>query len=199
MLSFTHTGDDIAMATRYTYLPLIAPGIAAAAWLTVAARRLRRDGRTLLAGVVIGCIVFCLAANIGVTLRLIRVWHDTGTFWSKVIEIEPVGRAFGDRGVFYLITGRSAEAVDDFSAAIVIAENTGLKSKYNLYAFRGVALGDIGRYAEAVADFDRAIEIHPRPTYFQQRGMALQSLGRVAEAADDFRRAGPNPPPIDWF
>jgi hypothetical protein len=199
MLAFVHAGDDIALAARYTYLPAIAPGIAAAAWLVLSAERLEEDGRRILKWCLLGGIGLCLAAGIGITVPLINVWKDTGTFWSRVIKIEPVGRAYGDRGVFYLITGRSAEAADDFSAAIGIAESAGVKSIYNLYAFRGVALSDIGRFADAVADFDRAIAIHPHPTYFQLRGVALNALGRMVEAEKDFRRAGSNSPPIDWF
>jgi len=199
VLAFVHAGDDIAIAARYTYLPAIAPGIAAAAWVAMLLDRLRTEGRRIATGLLLGSITLCLAAGIGITVKLIKVWHDTGTFWTRVIEIDPVGRAYGDRGVFYLINGRIAEAVDDFSAAIGIAESVRMKSIYNLYAFRGVGLSDIGRLSEAVADFDRAIALYPHPTYFQQRGAALQALGRTAEAAEDFRRAGPKPPPIDWF
>ena len=198
MLAFVHAGDDIAMAARYTYLPAIPAGIAAAAGLIHLATRSRAAGRRFGAIVVLAVVLF-LAGNVAMTLRLIRVWKDTATFWTRVIEIEPVGRAYGDRGVFLLISGRSAAAVDDFTAAIGIAVNAGVKSVYNLYAFRGVALSDIGRHAEAVADFDRAIAIYPHRTYFQLRGAALRAMGRTAEAAADFRTAGPNPPPIDWF
>jgi len=199
MLAFLHAGDDIALAARYTYLPAVAASIAAAAGLMLLAARLKAAGRRLAATLLLGSVTLCLGVGTGITLRLIKVWQDTSTFWSRVIEIEPVGRAYGDRGVFYLINGRSAEAAGDFSAAIDIAVSTGLASVYNLYAFRGVAFSDVGRYAESVADFDRAIGMYPHPTYFQQRGLALKALGREAEAEDDFRRAGPNPPLIDWF
>lgn len=199
MLAFVQAGDDIAMATRYTYLPAIGPGIAAAAWLTLAAGRFSAAGRRSVTALLLGGSALFLGGSIFMTVKLIPVWRDTGTFWSRVIELEPVGRAYGDRGVFYLINGRSAEAAEDFSAAIVIATKAGVKSVYNLYAFRGVAFSDIGRFAEAVADFDRAIAIYPHPTYYQLRGEALVNLGRPDEAAADFRRSGPNPPPIDWF
>ncbi|MBT0666550.1 hypothetical protein KI809_19750 [Geobacter pelophilus] len=195
MLAFVQTGDDIAMATRYTYLPAIALSIAVAAALVLFSRRLPPQGRRLLAI----ALAFFLVINVGITLKLIKVWQDTGTFWSRVIEIEPVGRAYGDRGVYYLINRKSAAAVEDFNVAIAIAEKAGVRSIYNLYAFRGVALGDIGSFAEAVTDFDRAIALYQHPTYFYQRGVALKALGRTAEAEMDFRRAGPNPPPIDWF
>jgi len=191
MLAFVHSGDDIALAARYTYLPSIALGIAAAGGLGCLQGRSKR--------ILAAAMAVFLLFSVVMTQKLIAVWHDTGTFWSRVIAVEPVGSAYGDRGVFLLINGRSAEAVEDFNAAINIAVNAGLPSVYNLYAFRGVGLSDAGRFAEAVADFDRAIAIYPHPTYFQLRGVALNALGRTAEAKEDFRRAGPNPPPIDWF
>jgi protein O-mannosyl-transferase len=199
MLAFVQAGDDLALAARYTYLPAIAPAIAVAAALVLFTGRLLSQGRRFLATVLLGTVAVFLAVSVGITLKLISVWKDTGSFWSRVIEIEPVGRAYGDRGVYYLINGKSAAAVDDFNAAIDIAAKAGVRSIFNLYAFRGVALSDTGRFSEAVADFDRAIALYPHPTYYQQRGAALKALGREAEAEDDFRRAGPNPPPIDWF
>lgn len=199
MLAFVQTGDDIAMAARYSYLPAVAPCIAAAAALVLLAGRLQRRDRSYLSVTVLAVVAGFIVINVAVTLKLVKVWQDTGSFWSRVIEIEPVGRAYGDRGVYYLINGRSAAAVADFSAALDIAAKAGVRSTFNLYAFRGVALSDTGRFAEAVADFDRAIELYPHQTYFQQRGAALKALGRAAEADEDFRRAGPSPPPIDWF
>jgi len=199
MLAFIQAGDDIALAARYTYLPMIAPAIGAAVLLRRLFGNWLARGKRLPVAVGSCLIALFLLGSTITTLKLVPVWKDTGSFWSRVIAIEPVGRAYGDRGVFYLINSRSAEAVEDFSAAIDIAMQTGVKSLYNLYAFRGVGLSDVGRYAEAVADFDRAISLYPHPTYFQQRGAALQASGKKAEAAEDFRRAGSNPPPIDWF
>jgi len=199
MLSFVHSGDDIAMAARYTYLPAIAPAIALSVALMFLVGRLREKGRMLLSSALLAGAVSLLVAGSMVTLRLVPVWKNTGTFWSRVIEIEPAGRAYADRGVFYLINNRSVDAVADFNAAIGIASASGMTTVYNLYAFRGVALSDTGRFAEAVADFDRAIELYAHPTYFHLRATALAAMGKIAEAQEDFRRAGPSPPPIDWF
>lgn len=201
VLAFVSAGDDIAMAARYTYLPSIAPSIFAAAALLALIQQLQEKGGRLrqIAVVIGGAVMVLLAINLGITLKLIRVWQDTGSFWSRVIAVEPVGRAYGDRGVYHLINGRSPEAIGDFSAAIEIANRSGLSSVFNLYAFRGVALADTRRFTEAIADFDRAIAIYPHATYFKERGSAFQALGMVPEAEEDFRRAGPNPPAIDWF
>lgn len=199
VLAFVQAGDDIAMAARYTYLAAIPPAIASARLVPMMVGKMLAQGRRLLVSALFGAVAVYLGCVAVLTVRLVRVWQDTGAFWTRVIEIDPVGRAYGDRGVYYLITGNSAAAVDDFTVAINIAVNANVPSVYNLYAFRGVALSDSGRYAEAIPDFDRAIAFKPHPAYFQLRGTALKALGRAEEAERDFRNAGPNPSPIDWF
>lgn len=194
VLAFVQAGDDIALAARYTYLPSIAFALAVSLWLGVQMR-----GGPIAASVLTGVTALFLAGSTYCTHRLIGVWNDTGTFWSRVIEVSPAGRAFGDRGVYYLIKGRSSEAVADFTAAIAIAEGSNRRVLHNLYAFRGAALTDVGRFAEAVADLDRSIELYPHPTYYYLRGTALKTMGRTAEAETDFRSAGTDPPAIDWF
>ena len=91
----------------------MAPAVAAAAGLALIIQKLFFQGRRLIAAALLVTLAVFLVSNIGITLKLINVWKDTGSFWSPVIEIEPVGPAYGDRGVYYLINGRSAEAVDD--------------------------------------------------------------------------------------
>jgi hypothetical protein len=199
MLAFLQAGDDIALATRYTYLPAIALTIGVAAVSAQLLGRWFASGKCLVPVTGLVLLFLFIATLTGITMKLIPVWRDTGTFWSRVIEVKPVGRAYGDRGVYYLINGRSAAALDDFTTAIEIATTANSGILHNLYAFRGVALSDGGRFAEAVADFNQAIAIFPHPTYFHLRGTALQAMGRGGEAEADFHRAGANPPPIDWF
>jgi len=181
-------------AARYTYLPSALISIAMVAMLGYVFQKKEmacRGALLLVAGL--------LTVYVCVTLRLIRVWENTGTFWTRVIEISPIDKAYSDRGVFYLINGKSSAAVDDLSAAIAIARRETLPNIYNLYAFRGVALSDIGRHEEAVGDFNEAITRFPHQTYFHYRGLSLKALGRMKESREDLERGGPNPPPIDWF
>ena len=154
--------------------------------------------RSLLFSLAVAALVVLLVWYAGMTGRLIDVWHDTGTLWSRVIDISPMGRAYADRGVFYLTTGKSGAAIDDFSAALGIAAAAGMPM-HNLLAFRGVALEDTGRFEEAINDLTAAIGELPHPTYYYHRGLALKGVGKVREAGEDFALAGPNPPPIDWF
>lgn len=196
MLYFIHVGEDIAYETHYTYLPSIIPGVVISAALFRLIAGTKRHWVQKLAAV---SIIVVFVGYAGVTVKLIPVWKDTGTFWSRVIKIDPVGRAYGDRGVFYLLKGRNSEALNDFTSAIAIAESAGYGKKYNLYAFRGVVLQDLGRPAEAVTDLNMAISLFPHPTYYMHRSMAWKALGKSVEAEEDLRMAGAAPPPIDWF
>jgi protein O-mannosyl-transferase len=197
VLGFMQNGEQ-ALAARYSYLPSVAPAITVAALVVAAYRRIAAAGPRPLTHGVVALVAAVLLFYAGMTMRLIDVWHDTGTLWSRVIDVGPLGRAYADRGVFYLSTGKSGAAVDDFSAALRIAAAAGMPT-HNLLAFRGVALEDTGRFEEAIGDLTAAIGVLPHPTYYHHRGLALRGVGRAREAAEDFALAGPNPPPIDWF
>ncbi len=197
VLAIVQNGDQ-AFAARYTYLPSVSISIAAAGlvfsvYIKLAVTKIKNLSALLLLPLLV--LIFYTV----MTIRLIDVWQNTATFWSRVIEKQPLVRAYSDRGVYYLIKGESSAALDDFSKALEIAANKRMTLIYNLYAFRGVALADLGRYAESSREFDRAIAILPHPTYYYYRGLAKEALGQRREAAADFAQAGPAPPPIDWF
>jgi hypothetical protein len=197
VLAFIQSGDQ-ELSPHLTYLPSVIPSITAAALLSAAGERIRRPGIVPRLHPLLP-VVLLLLLYAGMTVRLIGVWQDTGSFWSRVIDQRPNARAYADRGVFYLINGNSAAALADFSRVLDSAGNHTRRLRYNLHAFRGVALKDLGQFAGAVAEFDRAIALNPLPTYFRERGDAHTALGQREEAERDYRLAGPNPPPIDWF
>ncbi len=191
--------NDHAYAARYTYLPEAIPSIVAVAWLVVQVTRLaipwRRGALTFITAGMAGAIL-CYGIS---TERLIEVWHDTGTFWSRIIEVTPLGRAYQERGMYHFAKGEYVLAIEDLTRAIEIAESLGMHDRYNLDAFRGEAYRNVKRYAEAANDFTTAIGKAPRPVYFYHRGLALQELGRRDEASRDFLRAGSETGAIDWY
>lgn len=198
VLALIQQGPDASMAARYTYLPAVALSIGSAALLTVAGCRLMPlFGRfRLLVPAALAALLLFYAAT---TVRLIGVWKDTETFWGRIIDVDPIGRAYQERALFRAEIGKFNEAVDDFSRAIAITDSLNMPLNYNLYANRAEALRAAGRYREAERDFTIAIGLLPHKAYYHLRGLTLQALGRTAEAARDFRRAGPNPPHLDWF
>ncbi|WP_152609902.1 M48 family metallopeptidase [Geobacter sp. OR-1] len=198
VLALIQQGPDAAFAARYTYLPAVIPSIAVAGILGAANRNMRvsRPGfRQLVPVIVIAALIMQLC----ITYKLIGAWKDTGAFWSRVIEVEPLGRAFQERGFFQLSSGKYQAAAEDFSTAIQIAGNLGMPPSYNLYAFRGEALRKARRYDEAIRDYGFAIELYPHPAYYYHRGLALQAVGKGTDAAADFKRAGSGPVKMDWF
>lgn len=197
VLGFLQNGDQ-SHAARFTYLPSVGPSIAVAAFCASAGRQAtgRRKALSHVIILFIGCTFIFYA---WMSLRLIDVWHDTGTLWSRVIDSKPMGRAYRERGFFYLSTGRYAEAISDFTTALDIAANLQRNDIFNLYAYRGEALRKKGLYEEAISDFRMAIALKPHPRYYYRLGLALREAGKVTEAAENFRLAGHDSGPIELF
>jgi hypothetical protein len=206
---------EVPMAARYTYLPSVAPTIFVACMFFIFIRKSAPgcDKAALSAKswvswscnvVVWRTIYFALpliflVCYAGVTQRLISVWRDTESLWTRVIDLNPYTTKYMDRGVYYILNRRPDAALADFSAAIDGLARRGKAPDYNAYAFRGVANMDLKRFEDAVSDFSRALMLKSHPTYYYYRGLAFQALGRHEEAEIDFNLAGPDPPPIDTF
>ena len=162
VLAFFQNGDQ-SFASRFTYLPSVAPGIAVAA---LAAAAVARGNGFLLRRGVPALTALLLLFHAGMTYRLIGVWQDTGTVWSRAIDLEPQAILFKERGIYHHGAGRYDAAVADYTEALGRA-TAGLQPYlYNLYAYRGEALRAAGRYEEAVADLSRAIALYPHPEYY---------------------------------
>jgi protein O-mannosyl-transferase len=195
VLAFFQNGDQ-SYADRFTYLPSLSPAIFLALFLCtsprLAAVGVRR--RLVTAVAVIVMAVFMVA-----TSRQLLVWRSPETFWTRIIEVEPLAIIYKERGRYYHAAGRYAEAVADFTAALERITPTLKPYAYNFYAYRAESLRAAGMLADALRDFDTAIGLHPHPAYYFHRGLALRAMGRNAEAEEDFHRAGPDPGPISWF
>jgi len=197
VLAFFQNGLQ-AFASRFTYLPSLSPTIL----LTfLAVSVFEKNGgfglRFLRQTVLIGGVL--LVGAYGVTSwNFIGTWKSTETLWSRIIDLQPTGRAFKERGLYYLSRGMNAEAGRDLAASINFARKADLEEIYKLHALRGVALFKQDLYAEAVHEFDRAISSCSDPKYFFYRGMALMALGRTKEAEADFSQAGGATGPIEW-
>jgi hypothetical protein len=192
VLAFFQNGDQ-SFADRFTYLPSLAPSLLLALVLCtgVTGARVRHAVAVVLGLFLLLCMVL--------TVRQIGVWQSAETFWTRVVQVEPLAITHKERGRYYLGTGRFGEAVADFTAALGMLTPSLQPYAYNFYGFRGEALRGAGRFQEAVADFTTAIGMFPHPAYYYHRGLALKALGRTAEADGDFRRSGPDPGPIAWF
>lgn len=196
VLGIFQNGDQ-SHADRFTYLPAVFPSIAAAV-ITVVMYRNVSSNRLFLRRTVVAGILGVLVFYAGMTQHLIAAWQDSGTLWTRLIELRPVGRAYYYRGDHYLQTGRYREAADDLHVSIQMARNAGNMQVFNLYALRGHALYKAGSYEESVKSLTEAIARQQRPNYYYHRGLALRALGRKEDAETDFRRAGTETGPLEW-
>jgi tetratricopeptide (TPR) repeat protein len=199
VLAFTQSADDTAIASRYSYLPSVAPSITAGIILVVAYKASAELKPKLVRFVIISLMTVIVFGYGAMTLRLISVWQDSGTLWTRQIEIMPLGRAYTFRGRYYYSTGKYKAALNDFSIALKISQQAGREEIFNIYAYRGETLRTLGLHEEAITDFTAAINLSAHPLYFYYRGCAFKALGRLAEAEDDFSRAGNHSGPIPWF
>jgi protein O-mannosyl-transferase len=199
VLAFTQSAEDTFIAARYTYLPSIAPSITACILLAIgyqSAAGVRPGLTRILLPTIIASLIF---GYVAMTLRLISSWKDPGTLWTRQIEIQPLGRAYNYRGIYYYSIGKYAAALDDFSTALKIAQQAGREDIFNLFAYRGDTLRALGLHEEAIEDLTVAINLSHHPQYYYLRGCSLKALGRLAEAENDFRLAGNQTGPIPWF
>lgn len=189
VLAIFQNGDQ-AFAARYTYLPSLAPAIAAAALIGSSYVRMKRSTNRLKTRLTLAVISVYLMFFACMTYHLTRSWDDTESYWTRVLVVDPGAKPYVERGEYYSKVGRFSEAVGDYTRAIERADGAFRKYVYNIYAFRGEALRSSGRYEEAVRDFSTAIEMSPHRIYYFCRGRSLKALGRAKEAGEDFRIAG---------
>lgn len=194
VLAITQNGIQ-SHAARFTYLPSISLSIGFSAGVAL----LLADAGALRRGIVaVGLLLLIVVYGMG-TWRMIGVWRDSGSYWTRIIAYQPFDRAYFYRGLFYTDSGQYAAAVEDYTTCLAIAEKEGMPERFNLLAFRGEAWARWGRYEEAVRDFTAAIAVSPHPLYFRHRADALQRLGRLAAAEEDFRRSGTAAGQMQWF
>lgn len=181
-----------AFAARYTYLPALTVSILVAFLLRSGPRQLRNR-------IVLSCCGMAVLTCIIMTERLIPVWNNTESLWSRVIDVQPVGRAYKERGVNYLTNGKYEAALGDLDMALKLDSEAGMPYLHNYFALKGAACSQLGRFSEAVADYTEAISLFPCPNYYYHRGLALLAQGRNAEALADIVRAGNNTGPVTWL
>ncbi len=197
VLAFFQNGDQ-AFAARFTYLPSLAPSILAAVLLAMA-YRWGAEAQPTYRYMVVAVFTGLLVVYVVMTLNLIKVWENSETAWSRVLQFQPLAILFKERGNYYYSIGNYGAAVDDYSTALEKAPESLKPYVYNLYAFRGEALRAAGLYDGAVRDFTAAISIHAHPVFYYCRGVTFKELGRRHEAEEDFRRAGQETGPLVWY
>lgn len=193
VLGFFQNGAQ-AHADRFTYLPGIAVSIAAAGFFVKLAAASNAISRKVVYSVVLAVVLNFVLLSIHLT----GAWKNAETLWTRVIKIQPVGRAYYLRAEYLAHNNRYREAADDISVSIQMGKNAGYPGVFYLHALRGDALIKSKQYESAVNEFSEAIRLNPHGIFFYHRGIALKALGRQDEADNDFRLAGYEKGPLDW-
>ena len=177
MLGVVQNGPQIA-ADRYTYFA--APALAVllgAGFLTLlrSSKRLASGGATI--------VVLALCA---LTWEQSRVWHDSETLWSRVLDVDSESSiAHSAMSNVLYRENRVQEAIAHSERAVAIAPNypealNGL----------GVGLAREGRLTDAIEQYRRALAI--RPNYDDAEanwGVTLAQQNDVSGAIEHYRRA----------
>ena len=196
VLAFIQNGDQ-GFAARFTYLSGIAPAVSASFLIGSALETLykRLNGKMI----ALVLVLLLLAGYSVMTFRLISVWDNGATMWTRAVEYAPSSPAYWRRAIYYSSVGNSQEAVKDYSMAITLLTPVWRPYVYNLYAHRGQASFDNGDFKAAVTDLTAAIEMYPHTDYYWLRGNALRRMGKVKEAEADLARAGEGFESLGWY
>jgi len=190
VLGFSQSGPQ-AMADRFAYFPSLGPIILAAVCANLlygSCAKSIGNLKLLKSGTIV--VVCLILAGYGfVTLRMIQVWHNTETLWTRVIDLEPMqsGRAYFERGQHYVNAGAFEKSLPDLQISLDIANRKNFKSIHKIYSLRGDAYLGMSRYQESIEDFSQAIRLAPEPKseYYSSRGNAFQKAGKEEEARRD--------------
>jgi len=188
VLQFISVGR-VMLAERYTYLPYIGLAILPAYYISRSSSLLRR---VLI--ITTGLFVFVLVL---LARNQVRVWHDTGSLWTQVINRYPnLELARNGRAKYYLRLSYQEndikkkrmledQAITDFEVSI--KQNSTTPDVYEGY---GLILLSRNDPEKALQMLSIAIKINPRKgrTYYN-RAIVYDILGRKVEALKDYRSA----------
>lgn len=158
VLGFAQNGGQ-AMADRFMYLPGITLTILFTAGCVLLYHRMVRlntlDQRLRLA---LTTTIIALISGYGLaTHALIRSWHDTETLWTRAVTVRPsqAGRAYYQRGLYWLETGNYARAAADATRSLEILNVIGYTRIAKVYALRAEAYEQLGQDAAAASDMKK--------------------------------------------
>ena len=107
-------------------------------------------------------------------------------YYTESIELEKkVPLAYYSRAHIKASTGRPIEAIEDYTAALIIAPTF-----YEAFENRGAIKDETGDYDGAIADYTKSIELNPKSAIsFLNRGNSKYRKGEKKEACDDWTKA----------
>lgn len=172
------------LADRFTYLAYFGLFFIFAFFMQQLLHRYRRHRAGLMATV--GVILLIYGGN---TYNQCRIWKNSETLWTRVLEYYPnYPHALYSRAEYYAGTGQNDKAITDYGTLLAADPRQPV-----LFYRRGMLYfnkNDRDSLQLAVKDFTRAMELgQSDELYLASRGQAYMKLGMVEQATLDFREA----------
>lgn len=188
VMQFVSIGNTI-VSERYTYVPYI--GLAFLAGMLLE-KSVSRYGKTL---VYISLAMVTVAFG-PVTYQRTKVWKDSGTLWTDVINTYPTPPVPHTNRSNYIfkkaLTITNASEKNAMFQQVIDDCNAALKSDPHharAYEDRGAIYLDLNRDQEALADGDSLVKIDPANRLgYTIRGTAYQRLNQPEKAMEDYTK-----------
>jgi tetratricopeptide (TPR) repeat protein len=188
VLQFVSVGTAL-VADRYSYLPYVGLAFLPATLIADSSLKIKK---WLL--IVSGFIIIILML---LTRQQVKVWTNTETLWTRVIERYPkLELPRKGRGkYYYLLSSRTKSSIErarfeekalaDFD--IAIRERT---RDADVYDAAGVILNNRGDFKRALVCINEAVSLEPgNGGVYYNRAMVYDALGRKDEAIKDYTTA----------
>ena len=190
VLQFLPVGGAI-VAERYTYIPYIGLSciVAIAFWEYRSNSALKYKNILTLSGIII------ILVMISLTWNRTLVWKDSITFWTDVIEKNPVCvKAYYNRAAMFNEKKEYDKAVKDLTDGLKIDSNDA--KKLNFYSSRAFIYKKMGKYDLALIDYSNAIKKNPEyfNAYLDRGILYTDQLGKYNEGISDFKKFLQNKP-----
>ncbi|NPU83629.1 MAG: tetratricopeptide repeat protein [Syntrophaceae bacterium] len=171
---------NIAMADRFTYIPLIGPAVMLAWGVSDLPGR---SGAGRRVAVLAGMLLLAVCALL--SRHQAAYWENTETLFRHTLAVtERNYKAHHALGLALHERGLSADAIRHLGLSLELREDS--RARNDL----GVALMGAGRFREAEAQFRRAVALRPATAkYWNNLGAAVASQDRPSEAVPLFREA----------
>ncbi len=179
-IAISDTGTAVFLPDRYLYIPLM--GILF--FLVVGAMKFyAKYKKAVVAAMAVVCIWYAW-----ITFDLVKVWENTGTLWTRPIELYSCNaEIINARANYYKSIGENNKFIEDINAAID-CDPTLPQPYYN----RAMHYFNQKEFKKAVDDFNSFVKYKTwglNAEVFSNRGAALFSMGEHEKALADYDKA----------
>ena len=178
-----------AAADRYTYLPSLSIFIMIGIGVSLVCERAALLNRKGMVGGVVLALIFLFVALGQLTIKQIKIWHDSETFWSYVISVFPFPKsnplAHYNLGNAYAQNGKVDKAISEYERALILKPSYA-EARNNLGNIYGIK----GNLDKATSELKQALAINPRYSKaYNNLGNVYYKKGKLSKALSAYMQA----------